>query len=223
MAWRWWEWWCQNLWIQLRISSNLFLSHPRESKRPNPCEKNLRIQKAKSLWKTCESKRPIPCEKLANPKGQILVKKTCESKSPNPCEKLTNPKGQILVKKNLRIQKAKSLWKTCKSKKAKTAILYAKTFGMLKLRIRLWLHPPQLFPHCWGKFTSSLEHSAPNPSFSLWPKILTFCQRWVWRKIWLQISWTLSWRNKITVCSPSARREILPGHPNNVYMIMFLW
>ena len=60
----------------------------------------------------------------------------------------------------------------------------------------------------------------PTPLLSLfWPKILAFCQRWVWRKIWLQISWTLSWWNKITVCCRSCpvQGHCQPdGHLNNV-------
>ena len=51
------------------------------------------------------------------------------------------------------------------------------------------------------KNTTPLWNVYPNPHpFPSGRKILAFCQRWVWRKIWLQISWTLSWRNKITVC-----------------------
>ena len=51
------------------------------------------------------------------------------------------------------------------------------------------------------KNTTPLWNVYPNPHpFPSGRKILAICQRWVWRKIWLQISWTLSWRNKITVC-----------------------
>ena len=51
------------------------------------------------------------------------------------------------------------------------------------------------------KNTTPLQNVYSNPHpFPSGRKILAFCQRWVWRKIWLQISWTLSWRNKITVC-----------------------
>ena len=80
---------------------------------------------------------------------------------------------------------------------AKKTNLKCKAFNLFK---NIWdgdtmfHHLPHLLHHCWWKFTSSaLQH--PTPSFYRWAEILAFCQRWVWGKI----SWTLSWRNRITV------------------------
>ena len=113
----WCEMWCQNLWIQLRLSSNLFLSHSFE---------------------------------FFHPFLKPLLKTTSQTK------------GQILQ--------------------------------LLGAQKRLLCGYSQ-------KYNASLKRLPPNPHpFPSGRKILAFCQRWVWRKIWLQISWTLSWRNKITVC-----------------------
>ena len=112
----WCEMWCQNLWIQLRLSSNLFLSH--------------------------------------SGFFFILFFSLC--------------------------------WRIHRKQKVKS--------------YNFWGHK-NVYYVVIPRNTTAPWNVYPNPHpFPSGRKILAFCQRWVWRKIWLQISWTLSWRNKITVC-----------------------